>query len=585
VIHEFRLTLDRMTATGPTAPGIIAEATGVCFGRASDQSVTVAILGEPGHERQAAELADAYLQGGGLPTVCAACQVGAVVMDHTTGVATIVAPPIGLRQIYWSAEAGTCSVASDPRGLSNPLGRSLAVRPEALFNYIYFHMLPGPGTFFSGVEKLDGGHTLRWNGRDPVVSRYWRPRFDDAPAISEADARDELFRLLHSAVERSLQGRASAGAFLSGGLDSSTVAGLASEQRPGIPTISMGFDASGYDEMEFARIASRHFKTTPLEYYVTPDDVLSTLPEIAAAFPEPFGNSSAAAAYHCARIAREQGIDLLLAGDGGDELFGGNERYAKQLVFERYSRVPRRVRSALLEPLVNAAGRVTRAFPIGKAVSYIEQANVPLPDRLQTYNFLHRHDPSEVFAPELLEQMDASRPLHLLRDEYGVPGTRDAVNHMLFLDWKFTLHDNDLVKVNAMCQLAGVEVAYPMLDQTVVDFSLRLPANWKVRNGQLRWFYKRAMRDFLPRQIVTKTKHGFGLPFGVWTRTHEGLRRLSEDALGSLAERGYFRPEFLREALRLHRNGHASYYGELVWILMVLELWLQAHSGASSGRQ
>jgi asparagine synthase (glutamine-hydrolysing) len=584
VTHEFRLTLDRTTAAEPIAPGI-AEATGISLGRASDQSATVAILGEPGHERQAAALADAYLQGGRVPTTCVACQVGAVVVDHTTGVATIVAAPIGLRQIYWSTEAGTCSVASDPRGLSNPLGRALAIRPEALFSYLYFHMLPGPETFFAGVEKLDGGHTLRWNGRDAVLSRYWHPRFDDVTAIPEADAAQELFRLLRSAVQRSLRDQASAGAFLSGGLDSSTVAGLASEQRPGIPTISMGFDAVGYDEMAFARIASRHFKTTPLEYYVTADDVLSTLPEIAAAFPEPFGNSSAAAAYHCARIAREHGIDLLLAGDGGDELFGGNERYAKQLVFERYSRVPRPVRSALLEPLVSAAGRVTRAFPIGKAVSYIGQANVPLPDRLQTYNFLHRHDPSEVFSPELLEQMDVNRPLSLLREEYGVPSTRDAVNRMLFLDWKFTLHDNDLVKVNAMCQLAGVEVAYPMLDQSVVDLSLRLPANWKVRNGQLRWFYKRAMRDFLPRQTVTKTKHGFGLPFGVWTRTHAGLRRLSEDALASLAARGYFRPEFLREALRLHREGHASYYGELVWILMVLELWLQAHSRGLSGRQ
>ena len=103
--------------------------------------------------------------------------------------------------------------------------------------------------------------------------------------------------------------------------------------------------------MEYARIASRHFGTTPLEYYVTPDDVLATLPMIAAAFPEPFGNSSAAAAYHCARIAREHGIELLLAGDGGDELFGGNERYAKQLVFERYGRVPAALRTGLLEPL------------------------------------------------------------------------------------------------------------------------------------------------------------------------------------------------------------------------------------------
>jgi asparagine synthase (glutamine-hydrolysing) len=117
-----------------------------------------------------------------------------------------------------------------------------------------------------------------------------------------------------------------------------------------------------------------------------------------------------------------------------------------------------------------------------------------------------------------------------------------------------------------------------MLDPSVVDFSLRVPGDWKVRHGELRWFYKRAMAGFLPREIIEKTKHGFGLPFGVWTRSHAGLRAISEDALQSLSRRGYFRPEFLSEALRLHREGHASYYGELVWILMALELWLQAHA-------
>jgi asparagine synthase (glutamine-hydrolysing) len=401
--------------------------------------------------------------------------------------------------------------------------------------------------------------------------------FHDVAGVSEANASQELRRVLRSAVERRIHGRSNVGAFLSGGLDSSTVAGLAAELRPGIPTISMGFHADGYDEMEYARIASRHFGTRPLEYYVTPEDVVSTLPMVAAAFPEPFGNSSAAAAYHCARIARDHGIDILLAGDGGDELFGGNERYAKQLIFERYGHVPPVLRLGLLEPLLGAAGRLTHTFPIGKALSYIRQANVPLPDRLQTYNFLHQHDPAEIFTLELLAQVDSSAPMRLLREEYEIPTTCSVINRMLFLDWKFTLHDNDLVKVNTMCQLAGVEVAYPMLDQTVVDFSLRIPGDWKVRHGVLRWFYRRAMQDFLPKEILTKAKHGFGLPFGVWTRAHQGLRRLSEDALSSLAERGYFRREFLREALRLHREGHAPYYGELVWILMVLELWLQAH--------
>ena len=491
--------------------------------------------------------------------------------------AVAVTPPIGMRQLYWGVSGSALSVASSPRALIRPGQPTRSITPAALFHYLYFHMIPGPGAALEGINKLEGGHWLRWDGGRTETTRYWLPAFAHRAAFTEAEAKHELHQLLRAAVARALESTSAPGAFLSGGLDSSTVAGLAAQLRPGIATVSMGFDAAGYDEMEYARIASRHFRTRPLEYYVTPDDVLETLPMIAAAFPEPFGNSSAAAAYHCARIAREHGLDLLLAGDGGDEIFGGNERYAKQLMFEHYRHLPGPLRNGLIEPLIGAAARVTTIFPIGKGRSYIEQANVPLPDRLQSYNFLHRHDPADVFEPELLAQVSRTAPLALLRTEYDGPATESTINRMLFMDWKFTLHDNDLVKVNTMCQLAGVDVAYPMLDQSVLDFSLRLPGDWKVRNGQLRWFYKRAMRDFLPREIISKTKHGFGLPFGVWTRTHEGLRKLSEDSLESLGRRGYFRKEFLQQALRLHRGGHASYYGELVWILMALEFWLQTH--------
>jgi asparagine synthase (glutamine-hydrolysing) len=314
-----------------------------------------------------------------------------------------------------------------------------------------------------------------------------------------------------------------------------------------------------------------------IEYYVTPDDVRQTLPAIAAAFPEPFGNSSAAAVYQCARIAREEGVSLLLAGDGGDELFGGNEHYV-QLVFERYHTIPRSLRQHLLEPLVDGCARLSTAPVFAKARGFVREANIPLPDRLYSYNFLQRHEPTRVFTPEFLEAADTGAPLRLLREEYATPDDASAVNRMLFLDWKFTLHDNDLIKVNAMCDLAGVEVAYPMLDRAVVDFSLRVPSEWKVRGSSLRWFYKRAMRGFLPQAILDKSKHGFGLPFGVWSRAHDGLRKLAEDALSSLSTRGFIRPEFLAEALRLHREGHATYYGELVWIFMLLELWFREHT-------
>jgi asparagine synthase (glutamine-hydrolysing) len=577
VTQEFHLSV-RLPATGVASEMTTAAVRGTSLATSVDGTVMVAVLGNDRADHVAAELAQAYLDNARDPMKCRVEDVAAVVVDRSQRSVTVVAAPIGLRQVFWATVDGELSVGSHPRQLGCFAGRIPAIRPEALFQYLYFHMLPGPVGVFAGVSKLEGGHRLYWDGQSVQVERYWRPRFEDVAQIDETDACRQLHDLLRAAVHRELGRAERVGAFLSGGLDSSTVAGMAAGIQAGVRTVSMGFDAQGYDEMEFARLAARRFGTTPLEYYVTPEDVLATLPTIAAAFPEPFGNSSAAAAYHCARIAREQGLSLLLAGDGGDELFGGNERYAKQLVFERYAKVPLALRKGALEPLVGALGRATQVFPIGKAVSYIEQANVPLPDRLQTYNFLHRHDPAEIFSDELLAAVDRAAPLRMLREEYTTPDTTSAVNRMLFLDWKFTLHDNDLVKVNTMCQLAGVDVAYPMLDQSVVDFSLRIPGDWKVRDGELRWFYKRAMQGFLPDQIIHKTKHGFGLPFGVWTRTHKGLRRLSEDALATLSERSFFRPEFLREALRLHSEGHASYYGELVWLLTVLELWLRAHA-------
>jgi asparagine synthase (glutamine-hydrolysing) len=575
--HEFWLTLELSNSSGRPRLEVIGSH-GASLGHSGNGDVTVAILAEPHAAESASLCAQEWSDTRGDPvTLLASASVGALAIHRRNLEAHAVAAKLGIRQIYWRAQKNRLSLASSPKLLNVLAGDRLTVRPDALFRYLYFHMLPGPGSFFEDVYKLDAGHALRWSTTGVTVTRHWHPRFTDTTGQSERDAAVELQGLLHSAVKKSLRDRNDAGTFLSGGLDSSTVAGLAARDRPGISTVSMGFNASGYDEMAYARIASRHFGTHPLEYYVTPEDVLATLPDLAAAFPEPFGNSSAAAAYHCARVAKENGIGLLLAGDGGDELFGGNDRYARQLTFERYGRVPRSLRSAL-ERSVGAAAAYTQTFPIGKIRSYLQQANTPLPDRLQSYNFLHRHDPEQVFAPEILETADQTAPLRQLREEYAAPQTQSAVNRMLFLDWKFTLHDNDLVKVNTMCQFAGIDVVYPMLDPAVVEFSMRVPGDWKVRNGELRWFYKRAMRDFLPRPIIDKTKHGFGLPFGVWTRTHKGLGRLSEESLGSLATRGYFRREFLQEALRLHREGHAAYYGELVWILMTLELWLQVHA-------
>ena len=148
---------------------------------------------------------------------------------------------------------------------------------------------------------------------------------------------------------------------------------------------------------------------------------------------------------------------------------------------------------------------------------------------------------------------------------------------MLWLDWKHTLADNDLRKVSSMCQLANVDVRFPMLDRQVVDLSCRIPSQWKLPFGQLRHFYKQSFKDFLPTELQTKPKHGFGLPFGIWTKENQALQDLAATGINTLAGLNIFSPQLLNQVQQLHQQEHAEYYGELIWILMMLGLWIKQH--------
>lgn len=446
---------------------------------------------------------------------------------------------------------------------------------QGVYNYVYFHMVPAPGTVFDGLRKLPAAHYLEFSGGACRVVNYWCPRFQ-AVAQSFDSQGEELRTGLQRAVSNSLPREGSFGAFLSGGLDSSTVVGVMSEVADaGAQAYAIGFSAEGYDEMAYARTTARHFGVHLNEYYVTPEDVVDALPLIATSYDEPFGNSSALPAYFCARMAADNGVTTLLAGDGGDELFAGNERYLRQEVFEHYHRLPGFLRRGVIEPLLR---HLPRALPlVPKANSYVEQANTPLPDRLQSYNFLHRHAAQEIFSADLLAQVDRDEPLALLRDIYDRPADADDLDRMLYLDWQITLADNDLRKVSHMCAMAGVDVTYPMLDDELVEFSTRIPPHWKIKGSDLRHFYKQALRGWLPDATISKTKQGFGLPFGVWMRTYRPLQELAYDNLLKLKARDFIRPEFIDRAIQMHQSEHAAYYGELVWIFTVFELWMSAN--------
>ncbi len=449
--------------------------------------------------------------------------------------------------------------------------------PDGIYHYVFYHMIPAPVSAWTGLEKLQGAQRLSI-GDAVTIDHWWQPRFEE-PTVADADELGaELRQRLGAAVER-MQTEPATGAFLSGGLDSSTVAGMLAQVRPGAAdTFSIGFSAEGYDEMDYARLAVRHFGTRAHEYYVTANDVVDAVQQLAAAYDEPFGNSSALPALFCARMAADAGITRLLAGDGGDELFAGNERYLKQRVFELWNRLPAPLRRSVLDPLFT---RLPSTAPLlGKARSYVEQARVPLPERLHGYNFLRRIAAEEMFEADFLGAVDRDAPWSLMKDIYHRPEEASTLNRMMYLDWQQTLADNDLRKVIGTCRLAGVDVVFPMLDDGVIEFSCRVPSRLKLTRNRLRHFYKESMSGFLPPEIIDKRKHGFGLPFGPWMREHRPLQELAYDSLARLKTRGQFRPAFIDRLISLHRDQHAAYYGELIWILMVLDLWLDAHTPA-----
>ncbi len=497
------------------------------------------------------------------------------IIDAERGEVLLAVDRFATENLFYVATADGIAFASRAADLADHPQVQRRFKLQSLYNSLYFHCLPGPDAGYVGMARLLPGHYLRWHNGQWDTAAFWAPTFlsaneSEAPALATA-----LRSALQAGVVRSLPEDAPA-CFLSGGLDSSTVAGYCGQARPrDTVAYTIGFEAEGYDEMAYAQAAAQHFGLRHERYYVTPADVISALPTIVGQFDAPFGNASAIPTYYCAKLAASRGHSTILAGDGGDELFGGNERYAKQLVFERYQHLPRLLRWGLMEPLARGLPDFLRRGLIGKTASYIRQAATPLPDRLMAYNLLNFITPDSFLAPDVLGQCDQHEPLQRLRDLYQAPAGTSTLNRLLKLDWLITLADSDLPKVSRMCALAGIEVAFPMLDEEVVTIANRLRPEWKLGANELRPFYRSTFANFLPSGTLNKSKQGFGLPFGVWLHQQPGLQAFAQEQLEYLENIGLIQPAFRANFFTQRLSEHPAFFGTLAWVLMSLALWLR----------
>jgi asparagine synthase (glutamine-hydrolysing) len=430
---------------------------------------------------------------------------------------------------------------------------------------------------------LEPGTLLIYEKQQTGKTRYWNLNYEESrePDVTQwsQQLRETMRQAVHSHLNGCQPGRT--GAYLSGGTDSSSVVAFASELYSPFNTFSIYFESPRYDEIGFARTAADQFQARHHTKCLQASDAAEAIPKIVEYYEEPFANSSAIGAYHCARLARENGVDVLLAGDGGDELFAGNERYADDKKFALYHSVPAVFRNALIKP---AARLLPKVAPLSYPASYIRRAEMPNPRRMFSYNFFLTNANPEVFEGDFLQQARPDTAFDIPKAHFdSAPGASSELNRLLYLDVKMTLADNDIRKVVGTAELSGVGVRFPLMDHRLAELSGRIPSHLKLKGFEKRYIFKQAMKGILPDRILYKKKHGFGVPLGQWM-LHDPEMKSFAAVLDEpqTRQRGYFRPGFLSRIGELNRT-HPAYYGEVLWALLMLELWHRRHRDCLAG--
>jgi asparagine synthase (glutamine-hydrolysing) len=491
---------------------------------------------------------------------------------------------LGVSSLYWRQEAGRLLFASRAGGIRAELDSAAEVNPQSLMQFLLFSVVPAPLCIYKGVEKIRPGHFLTYGDGRVNHQHYWDMTYLEQGDRGEEEWAGEVRDGIRAATYRHLQDCVPehTGAYLSGGTDSSSVTAFLSDWHTPANSFSIFFSEDRYNEIGYARIAANKFATQHSELCLTPKDALEALPLLTSYFDEPFANSSAIGGYFCARLARQHGVDTLLAGDGGDELFAGNERYASDLVFSRYQSVPSMVRRWLIEP---SARLLPKTGALSLPGRYIRRASIPNPLRIFSYGLLFNTPPEDIFEPDFLRAVPPNTWMNLANGHFQTGTQRSELNRLMYLDTKLILADNDLRKVLGTAELAGVRARFPLLDYRLAELSGRIPSRLKMKGTQKRYIFKQAMKQILPQEILKKQKHGFGVPVALWFLQEPRLKALMMDILNDsrTRQRGYFRAGFIEQVIRQHREVDAKNYGELIWYLLVLELWHREHLEVKTG--
>jgi len=502
---------------------------------------------------------------------------------------------LGIKPLYWSHRDGLLLFGSELKALRRHGGWTPEIDRDAVASYLRFGYVPAPRSIYKGVRKLEPGHLLTLRpGAGPEISPWWSLRgvaraglehpFEGSPG----EAVDELERLLRRAVRGEMMADVPLGCFLSGGIDSSTVAALmqAESSRP-VRTFSIGFHTKGYDEAAAAKAVAAHLGTEHTEFHVDPADGLEVIPHLPEWYDEPFADSSQIPTHLVARLARKY-VTVALSGDGGDELFAGYTRYLwADRVWRKLGRLPVPLRRML------AAGLGTLSGPAGATLAAGALALVPTgvrpshpADKLRKLARILPAADADALFRRLLSQWDdperlvpgATEPHGILWDETVRAEFPGFTARMQMLDSVTYLPDDILTKVDRATMAVALEARVPLLNHKVAEFAWRLPLDLKLRDGQSKWALRQVLYRHVPRGLVDRPKQGFSIPLAAWLRGP--LRDWAETLLApaALAEGGLLNPVPIRHAWAEHLHGRRD-HAHALWTVLMLQAWRGTAAG------
>ena len=477
----------------------------------------------------------------------------------------------GIKPLVYAWDGRRLLFASEIKAILEDPAVSRDMDLEALGQYLTFHYVPAPRTIFRAIQKLPPASTLilSLDGGEPVVSRYWNLRFAPDPGVSEPEWVDRLRGQLTDAVRCHMVSDVPIGAFLSGGMDSSTVvAMMAQASSTPIRTFSIGFDEADFDELRFARQVAARYGTDHYELVVKPN-ALEVLPKLAWHFDEPFADSSAIPTYYVSKITREH-VTVALSGDGGDENFAGYRRYARALeLHERFDQGPAR----LMRPLLRVASSLLPVGAPGQALTGMLGAG-PIERYFRLITYQRRETLRRLLSDELADLARSATDPGSFSRLASEGDTPDYVSTLQHIDIATYLPGDILAKVDGMSMAVSLESRVPLLDHRLMEFLATIPSTLKLRNGSGKYLLQRAMAQDLPGEILTRKKMGFGVPLGAWFRRE--LRDMTRDVLlGPRArQRGIFRASEVDSLLATHDAGRRDCSARL-WSLICFELWMR----------